>query len=247
MRPPERQRIYRSTLGRPHPDCYTSRFWRHVAWGRHCFMDVDEASGFAARLRTWRRAVRMKQAALAHYLGVTQSAVSRWETGLDMPNPATMSRVVDIMTGVARDDLAVERMALLGQSTVRAIFDVDGIRTVAISDGYLKLWPKFALLQGTSLADALVGESAELVASAEFMRRIRGNEIAFVTGVSDMHVDFRDDPYFRHRWHMVARHIGPKTYVEMLFETCDPATPVGVEKLVGMDEIEHWTPPPGKA
>jgi transcriptional regulator with XRE-family HTH domain len=209
-------------------------------------MDDDEATNFAGQLRDWRRAVRMKQNALADYLGVTQSAVSRWESGLDAPNRATMRRIVDIMAGVARDDLAVERMALLGQSTVRAIFDVDGIRTVAISDGFLKLWPKFAQLQGMSLADILVGESAQLVGNAEFMRRVRRNEIAFVTGVSDLHVDFRDDPYSRHRWHIVARHIGPKTYVEMLYETCDPAAKVGVEKLVSMDEIGHWTPPPGK-
>ena len=209
-------------------------------------MGDDERLDFAARLRDWRRAARMKQHALADVLGVTQSAVSRWESGLDAPGQATMSRLADIMAGVGRDDLAIERMALLGQSTVRAIFDVDGIRTVAISDGFLKLWPKFALLQGKSLADNLVGETAELVGNAEFMRRIRRNEIAFVTAVSDLHVEFRDDPHFRHRWHMVARHIGPKTYVEMLYEACDPTVPVGVERLVSMDEVGQWAPRPGR-
>ena len=172
---------------------------------------------------------------------MTQSAISRWESGQDAPGPATLKRLQDAMTGAMRDDLAIERMALLGQSSIRAIYDVDGIRLRAISGGFSALWPKFSLLEGVSLADNVVGESAQLVNSPDFMRALKRRDIAFVRGVSDMHVDFLEDSYLRHRWHMVCRAVGPRTYVEMLYEPCDPTTPTGVEKLATVDDVVLWT------
>lgn len=203
-------------------------------------VEVDRAV-FAAQLRDWRRAARIKQHALAHYLGVTQGAISRWESGHDAPGPATLKRLQDAMTGAMRDDLAIERMAMLGQSSIRAIYDVDGIRLRALSAGFSALWPNFSQLEGVSFADNLVGESAELVHTPDFMRSLKRRDIAFVSGVSDMHVDFMEDAYLRHRWHMVCRAVGPRTYVEMLYEPCDPATPTGVEKLATVDDVVLWT------
>lgn len=48
-------------------------------------MDTDQQSPLGKRIARQRRAVFLTQAMLAQRLGVTQSAVARWETGDTTP------------------------------------------------------------------------------------------------------------------------------------------------------------------
>ena len=62
------------------------------------------------RLRRLRRALGVKQAALADLAGVDQATVSRWESGSIRPEAARQQAVLDLLRGERADDGALRRL-----------------------------------------------------------------------------------------------------------------------------------------
>lgn len=58
-----------------------------------------DAAGICQALRKWRIAARLQQAAIAECLGVTQSQVSRWESGRDLPRPHNVEAIRRLIWG----------------------------------------------------------------------------------------------------------------------------------------------------
>lgn len=178
----------------------------------------------------------VKQAALAHDLGVTQAAVSRWENGLDTPSARLMGKLEDLLTNRDNPPL-LERRFIERQAAVRGLFDLDGVRLLTSSHGFRQLWPDFAAMEDVALADNMVGELAALVHDAEYARQIRKGEMLLVTGVTERHLDLDIDHAVRHRWHVCMRPFGTKIVADMVFEPCDPAVPVGIESLLNANDL----------
>lgn len=60
-------------------------------------------------LRNWRIHARLGQAEIAQCLGVTQSQVSRWESGRDLPRPHNVEAIRRLMWGADGDPLQALR------------------------------------------------------------------------------------------------------------------------------------------
>lgn len=189
-------------------------------------------------LRLWRRGSGLKQQALADLLGVTQATVSRWENGLDHPSPALGANIRNLMSHRGEPGLSTVREVLRLQTGIRVLVDLDGMRLVASTGGFKKLWPELAAIEGQKTADHLVGQSAELYSDLALMASIRRGEVVMVGGVSDRQVKGFGDNAFRHYWTSAYRKIGPQHFAEISFEACDPDAELGVHHLVKIDEIE---------
>lgn len=188
-------------------------------------------------LRDWRKAMGVKQDTIAQMLGVSQAAVSHWETGRDIPHRRLTGRILDIMAGTAEERLSVDRIALKGQTSVRASFDLDGVRLVMASKGLEQAWPQFSQLHNVRLINHLVDEASTFLHDDDFVRSVRRGEVAIVSAVSDQHIGLELDSRFRHRWIAVFRNYGHRMLVDMTYEPCDPGTLKGVESLTHYDEV----------
>ncbi|SCW45689.1 Helix-turn-helix domain-containing protein [Ancylobacter rudongensis] len=186
---------------------------------------------FAQRLRSWRRLVGIKQLALADILGVSQAAVSYWETGRDKPSAELMRRIDDMIAGTRIGEVALERVFTQRQPGIMALYDFDGIRFMAASRGYLAQWPGMSLLQGKSIARHLVDESGSLLANEAIRRDILSGKLALISGVSDRHTDIVVGTAVRHEWNICFRRFGPKTLLSISFEPCDETNPVGINEV----------------
>jgi transcriptional regulator with XRE-family HTH domain len=196
-----------------------------------------QATQIGSVLRDWRKASGVKQDTLAAMLGVSQSAVSSWETGRDEPGRRLLGRIVDIMSPTARDRLQLDDLALSTQGAVRASFDLDGVKLVMASRGLTAAWPEFAKLTQTRLVERLVDEASTMLHDDDFVRSIRRGAIALVTGVSDQHIDLNTDERFRHRWVAVFRTYGQKMLIDMTYEGCEASTTKGVEGVTHYDSL----------
>jgi len=192
---------------------------------------------FATDLKIWRKAVALKQDALAHLLGVTQPAISRWEAGLDMPSTALQVRLRDMMcpSGAARRK--IDDYVLRQKSALEALFDLDGVKLLATSQGMQRAWPRFSALPDMRLIDHLIGEAASLLHHDDFVREIKRGEVAVISAVSDGHISLPLDRNFRHRWHATFRSYGTRMVVKMGYEPCAADAPMGVEKIVRLQEL----------
>lgn len=188
-------------------------------------------------LRDWRKATGVKQEALAQMLGVSQAAVSHWENGRDIPHRRLMGRILDIMSGTADERLYVDRIALKSQTSVRASFDLDGVKLVMASAGLQQAWPQFAQLTNVRLIDHLVDEASEFLHDVDFVRSVRRGEVAIVSAVSDQHIDLDVDSRFLHRWIAVFRSYGPRVLIDMTYEPCGAHEQKGVVCRTDYDSI----------
>lgn len=188
-------------------------------------------------LRDWRKANGVKQESLAAILGVSQSAVSQWENGHDIPHHRLIGRIVDMMTATCNDRLTVDNLAIRQQTAIRASFDLDGIKLVTASKGLTAAWPAFSKLVDLRLADRLVGESSHFMHDADFVRSARRGDVAMISAVSDKHVQMELDSAFRHRWIAVFRSYGARMLVDMTYEPCDPNAEIGVQNVTYFDTI----------
>lgn len=68
-----------------------------------------QASDVCQALRNWRIRSRLGQAAIAQCLGVTQSQVSRWESGRDLPRPHNVEAIRRLIWGPEADPLLALR------------------------------------------------------------------------------------------------------------------------------------------
>ena len=189
-------------------------------------------------LRDWRKAHSVKQESLAAMLGVTQSAISAWETGRDIPGRRLAGRILDIMSPSAAERFQLDRLAMASQGAVRASFDLDGVKLVMASRGLTAAWPGFSRSQDVRLIERLVDEASHFLHDESFMRSVRRGEVALITAVSDRHVRMDVDDSFRHRWIAVFRSYGQRMLVDMTYEACDPAAARGVESVTHYDAIQ---------
>src|SRR5690606_33894507 len=65
----------------------------------------QHASDICRALRDWRIHARLGQAEIAECLGVTQSQVSRWESGRDLPRPHNVDAIRRLIWGADADPL----------------------------------------------------------------------------------------------------------------------------------------------
>lgn len=144
---------------------------------------------FAQRLRAWRRLNGIKQLALADMLGVSQAAVSCWETGRETPSAELMKRIHDMISQQEVDEVLLERVFTERQPGIMALYDLDGVRFLAASRGYRALWPGMSLLTGMSMASHLINESGLLLANQALRRDVDSGQLALISGVSDRHTD----------------------------------------------------------
>ncbi|MGE4373791.1 MAG: helix-turn-helix transcriptional regulator [Xanthobacter sp.] len=190
---------------------------------------------FAQRLKTWRRLNNIKQAALADMLGVSQSSISFWENGRDLPSVAYRKRITDLMADSTCDELLVERLFVERITGGRALFDLDGARLLASSQGYREMWPKYARLEGQFMAHRLVNEAASLADDRDLQQAIRKGEVAVIGGVSQRMTDIELDPAVIYRWHMCFRRVGYRVIIDVACERTDEEA-MGVTELLYLDD-----------
>lgn len=195
------------------------------------------SSNLGQLLRDWRKAKGMKQETLAQMLGVSQAAVSHWENGRDVPHRRLVGRILDIMAETGGERIHVDRIALQCQTSVRASFDLDGVKLVMASAGLEQAWPEFSQLTNRRLIDRLVDEASEFLHDDDFVRSVRRGEVAIVSAISDQHVDFDVDRRFLHRWIAVFRSYGHKMLIDMTYEPCNTRELKGVASRTYFDSI----------
>lgn len=191
-------------------------------------------------LPRWRKASCLKQGALAELLGVSQAVISNWETGKDVPTKRISLRLLDAMSASSRDRFALDRLAMASSRTVRASFDLDGVRLLMISRGLTAAWPTFSTRVNARLADHLVDEASLFLHDDSFVKSVKRGEVAMISAVSDQHVSLDIDARFRHRWTAVFRSYGTRSMIEMTYDPCDPGAEKGIENVLYFDDIaEH--------
>lgn len=191
-------------------------------------------------LRDWRKATGVKQDTLALMLGVSQAAVSHWENGRDIPHRRLMGRILDLMAGTAEERIYVDRMSMAEQTSVRAAFDLDGIKLVMASRGLTAAWPEFSKLTDIRLMDRLVDEASTFMHDDDFVRAVRRGEVAIASAISDQHVSLDMDRRFMHRWVAVFRNYGSRTLVDMTYEACAPDAVKGVQTVTHFDNLDAF-------
>ncbi len=192
---------------------------------------------FSAKLRAWRKAVGLKQDALAYLLGVTQPAVSRWEAGHDLPSRHLMMRLRDMMCVSGEDRRKVDGFAVTQQGSLQASFDLDGIKLLETSRGVQRAWPRLVALSGHRLMDHLVDEAGALMHDDDFVRQVRRGEVALVSAVSVRQLSLDIDSAARHRWLATFRSYGSQMVINMTYEPCEAEAALGVEKIVRIDAL----------
>jgi transcriptional regulator with XRE-family HTH domain len=179
----------------------------------------------------------MKQQTLAELMGVSQTAVSNWETGKDVPGKRLVLRLVDAMSSTGIQRLEADRLSILNSQNARATFDLDGVRLLIASKGMQAAWPSFSKMVNTRLIDSLVDEASLFLHDSDFVKSARRGDVAIVTAVSRRHVEIEMDSEFSHRWSAVFRGYGTTMHVEMTYEPCDPSDIHGVESVVFYDDL----------
>lgn len=199
--------------------------------------DRETASRFGAILRTWRRQNNLKQASLAHQLGVSQPAIARWEKGVDMPSPAMAARIRDLMSQSSNRELAVQKLLTERVSCIRALFDFEDMRLLAVSDGFRAIWPKFTEYLGVALRDDLVNEAALVSHDRHLRQEILDGNVGLISGVSVNHTRLQVVTAIRHKWHASFRRFGTGVYIDMIYEPCSQDLNPGLIDVVRFDEV----------
>lgn len=188
-------------------------------------------------LKDWRKTSGVKQQELARLLGVTQTAVSRWESGLDVPSAAVYGKIRDLVSQKSSQDLRLRMSMTEMQLGLRILVDIDGLKLLSSTRAFKQLWPQLADWQGRNTADHLAGHTADLYANVELMKAIRRDEVVLAAGVSDRHLKGFDDHAFRHYWTAAYHRIGASHYAEISFEACSPNAELGLHRLLRVDEV----------
>lgn len=192
---------------------------------------------YSVIIRDLRRSLGLKQRTLASLLGVTQAAISRWETGLDVPSSGVQSKLRDIVDQRSAGQLAVEMSIIKRTAGLRALADIDGMRLLAASPSFSAAWPELAAAKGLMLKDHLLELSREVYNDHSIMRSILDGEIVMIAGVSDRQLKGFGDNAFRHYWAASYRKIGTKHYAEVSFEACEPDAELGLRHILRVDDL----------
>lgn len=196
-----------------------------------------QAVQFGKKLRTWRRLNNIKQEALAHMLGISQPNITRWEQGLDTPSPERLSQIKSLMSGVMRDELALERLFIQRQRSIRALIALDGVRYRAFSKGYQELWPTFGKLEGVAMADFLINELRAFMDDDVLGADLRKGAVGLISGVSERHFDLGIDPPVLHQWHVCMRRYDGQMFADIVFEPCANTFLPGITDISHLDAL----------
>lgn len=101
---------------------------------------MDDQFDIGRALRSYRIGARVNQEALARSLGVSQSQVSRWESGRDKPRAHNIEAIRALIWGRGRPQLASLALFVKSASAELALFDHDhrllaASRSLADPDG----------------------------------------------------------------------------------------------------------------
>lgn len=198
---------------------------------------MPEMSEASVIIRNWRRAMGLKQGSLAALLGVTQTAVSRWENGLDQPSAAIYAKLRAMVDMQSQTQQRIEARIIEKQPGLRALVDLDGMTLLATTPTFKLIWPEMVAAKGQRLADHLVDLSCDLFNDDAIAQAIRREEIAMIAGVSDRHLNGFGDHSFRHYWAATYRKIGVRHFAEISFEACEPDAELGIRHILRVDEI----------
>lgn len=190
---------------------------------------------FGSQLKQWRKANFIKQHALAETLGVTQAAVSRWESGIDSPSKIMRGRIKDLIMGCAADEARLELMMLRMQVGFRSLVEADGLRFMGMSPKLCRTWPDFEARTGQFLEHYCVNEAAELFGNATIRQEMMSGQIAFICGISDRHLSVEEGEPFRHHWTARFYRSGTKRYIELAMEPAAPDEQVGINEIIRAD------------
>ncbi|MCG7518113.1 helix-turn-helix domain-containing protein [Ruegeria sp. Ofav3-42] len=94
---------------------------------------------FGPRLKRMRRSVGYKQSALAELLRVDQTTISRWENGVQIPDPAVQAAVFSALGSARRDDSALKRLVANSNECVHLVEEASH-KCLAYSTGRAKDW-----------------------------------------------------------------------------------------------------------
>lgn len=194
-----------------------------------------DRGAFSTALRVWRKTNLIGQKNLAARLGVTQSAISRWETGAEQPSQKILGKLKDLMA--ERDPVRISRLMIERQGTIRALYDLDGIKLLCCSQGLSNVWPTLSAQTGSYFRDDLINEIQGLVERDNILQQAHKGEIAFISGVSERHIGAQIDTQLKHRWHIQFIRHGLVSIGDMLYEPCAPDAMTGVEVIQYLDEI----------
>lgn len=190
----------------------------------------DEFSRF---LIAWRRENGCRQSDLAKLLGKSQAAISRWETGIDLPAIRQIADIRDFLANrKGRDPFALDVAFVRMQADCRALFDLDGAELMAVSKGFESVWPDFGQFIGTRLKPHMNAESAAIYVDRRLSTRIRSGEVSIVSGVSQRHVELSSDAPFKHQWILAFRRFAGRTVGEMVYQPCDERRRFGIERVI---------------
>lgn len=169
-------------------------------------------------------------------MGVTQSAVSRWERGQDEPSPEVFGRLRDLVDKHAAGRFDIEQRVLERMPGLRALLDWDGMTMLAMTRDFKAIWPHMENTERLRLGDHLADLSRDLFNDSAFGRSIMNGEIALFEGVSDRHL-IGPHPAFRHHWAAVYRRIGLRHCVEISYHACVPDAELGLRHVLRVDEL----------
>jgi len=192
-----------------------------------------------AAITRWRAVNRVKQESLASALGVSRVAVSKWETGKSRPSRTMALRLCDVMRSLHHDQIGREIaiMAPIGQ--VKALARGSSAEFVAVSAGFRMLWPDMLPYLNTRLRKHLVNEAALYFADTGLQQEARSRELLMISAVSNHLLDLGSPVQadIRVRWHAIPRQMDGELVHEVIYEACDPATPIGFERTLRLSDM----------
>lgn len=192
-------------------------------------------SDFSRFLVAWRRDNGSRQSDLAKLLGKSQAAISRWETGIDLPAVRQMAEIQEFLVNrKGRDPFALDIAFVRMQKDCRALFELDGAELLAVSKGFEAVWPEFGQFIGMRLKPHMNAESAAIYVDRRLSGRILSGEVDIVSGVSQRHVDLSSDAPFKHQWILAFRRFAGRTVGEMVYQPCDERKRPGIERVVSL-------------
>lgn len=187
----------------------------------------------------WRKANRIKQAALAEMLSVSQATISKWESGDSPVSKAALLRLNEVISDRHNGRLAMELACVAPQEQAKVLVRGRGFQLIGVSKGFLSLWPVMGDFVGQNTRDFLVNEAASYCEDHDYLREAEDGELLMITGVSNrmLCVGTEVNKQHRMRWHAIVRQINSELIHEVIYEPCAAETAVGFEKILRRSDV----------
>ncbi len=190
-------------------------------------------------IRRWRSINRVKQAALADMVGVSNVAVSKWENDQSKPSKTVALRLAEVMSGMHEGKLAVEIAFAAPQQQIKALSRGLNMQLVGVSAGYRAAWPEMSAFIGRDMRPFLLNEALLYTVNSDYISEAIRGDILMLSGVSNSLLALGSEvpENVRFRWHTMVRHIDGEIVHEMVFEPCAAGTPVGFERVLRRSDL----------